>query len=105
MSKFAVIKIGPKQYIVNEGAEYTVPKFVAEEGKKFKEAEVLAAGDEKDMKIGAPTVEKAVVELDIIGQEKGEKVTTKVYKAKTRYRRTKGHRKDVTRFKVTKITY
>lgn len=105
MSKFAIIQIGPFQYTVDEGKEYSVPKFDAAEGKKMKVEEVLAVGDEKDITVGKPTVEKAVVELEIIAQEKGEKVTTKTYKAKARYRRTRGYRKEVTRFKVSKITY
>ena len=102
MSKFAIIKIGPFQYNVEEGKEYSVPNFEAEVGKKFNVEEVLAAGDEKSMEVGMPTL-KATVELEILGEEKGEKVTSRIFKAKARYRRSRGFRKTVTRFKVSSI--
>lgn len=105
MSKFAIIKVGASQYTVEEGKTYSIPKFGAEEGKAYKVAEVLAAGDEKDTQFGTPTLAKAQVELDILAQEKGEKVKTTIYKAKSRYKKTRGFRKEVTRFKVAKIIY
>ena len=101
MSKFAVIQLGPKQYTVEEGKDYTVPKFQAEEGSKFEVENVLALGDEKDLKTGKD--KSAKVTLEILSQEKGEKIKTKIFKAKSRYRRTRGHRKLVTKFKVAKI--
>lgn len=104
MNKYAIIKIGPFQYKVEEGVEYTVPKFEAEEGKKLTITEVLAIGEEKGITIGKPFVDKAKVELEIKAQAKGEKVVNQVYKAKSRYRRKRGHRKQVTKFLVSKIS-
>ena len=104
MNKYAIIKIGPFQYTVEEGAEYSVPKFEAEASKKMKVAEVLAVFDGTKLNLGKPNLTGAVVELDILEQAKGEKVTTKVYKAKSRYRKTTGFRKRVTVFKVNKIS-
>lgn len=104
MSKFAIIKVGPFQYNVEEGKEYQVPRFNAEEGKNFKISEVLAVGDEKSIIVGKPFVANATVDLDIVKQGKGEKITSKIFKAKSRYRRTRGHRILVTKFKVNKIS-
>jgi len=103
--KYAIIQIGPFQYNVDEGKEYTVPNFEAEEGNPFQVREILAVGDDEKFVVGQPTIDSARVELDILGQEKGEKVTSRIYKAKSRYRRVRGHRKLVTRFKVKSITY
>ncbi|SRR5260221_239864 len=103
MSKFAIIKIGPFQYNVEEGKEYSVPNFEAEVGKKFNVEEVLAVGDDKKLEVGMPTLDKVKVELEILAQEKGEKVTSSIFKAKARYRKTRGFRKQVTRFKVSSI--
>lgn len=101
MGKFAIIQLGPKQYTVEEGSTYTVPKFEAEAGKKLDVEVVLATGDEKDLKIGAPKGSK--VTLEILDQTKGKKIKTRIFKAKARYRRTRGHRQMVTTFKVAKI--
>lgn len=104
MEKYAIIKIGGFQYTVNEGAEYTVPKFVAEEGKKFDGAEVLAVANGDKIEFGTPSLDKKKVTITVLEQGKGEKVVKNVYKAKSRYRRKVGHRKLVTKFKVDKIT-
>ncbi len=102
--KYAIIKIGPFQYTVEEGKEYSVPKFEAEEGKKMEVSEVLMIADDKNVSFGKPVVSGAKVTLNILEQGKGEKVRTSIYKAKSRYRKTTGHRKSVTTFKVDKIS-
>jgi len=102
MSKFAIIKLGASQYNIEEGKTYEVPKFLAENGKMNIET-ILATGDETSIKIGKPTVEKAVVEIEILGVEKGEKISSRIYKAKSRYRRSRGFRKQLTKFKVISI--
>ncbi len=102
MSKYAIIKIGAFQYTVEEGKEYEVPKFKAEAGKNYDSVEVLAVANGEEIEFGKPTLQTKVV-LNILEQAKGEKVTTKVYKAKSRYRRTRGFRKQVTKFKVASI--
>lgn len=102
--KYAIIKIGPFQYTVEEGKEYTVPNFEAEEGKKYDLAEVLMVADEKTTAFGKPTVAGAKVSLNILEQGKGEKIKSHIFKAKSRYRKTTGHRKRVTTFAVDKIS-
>lgn len=102
MAKFAIIQIGSAQYNVEEGKSYEVPKFAAEAGKSFKIETVLAVGDEKSFEFGKPTV-KADVTLDIVEQAKGEKVVSRIFKAKSRYRRKRGLRKLVTKFVVKSI--
>ncbi|BCX14233.1 MAG: hypothetical protein KatS3mg085_765 [Candidatus Dojkabacteria bacterium] len=104
MAKFAVVKLGAKQYVIEEGKEYKVPKFSVGSG-NHKVAEVLAVGDEKQVKLGNPNVEGAEVTINVKGHEKGEKVRTAVYKAKSRYRRVHGHRKQLTSFEVVKINF
>ncbi len=101
--KYAIIKVGPFQYNVEEGKEYTTPKFQAD--KKLVVEDVLAVGEGDKLTIGTPMVKGAKVELEILGQEKGEKVVSRTYKAKSRYKRTKGLRKQVTKFKVVSIKF
>lgn len=103
MAKFAIIKIGPFQYNVEEGKEYSVPKFEGETGKVIKATEVLAVGDDSSIDYGKPLLDKVNVELEILEQGKGEKVVSRIFKAKSRYRRKRGFRKLETKFKVKSI--
>lgn len=105
MAKYSIIKIGAFQYNVEEGREYTVERFDAEAGKDFKVTDVLAVGDGDKLVLGKPIIKDAEVTLNVIEQSKGEKVVSKIYKAKSRYRRTRGFRKQVTKFKVVGIKY
>lgn len=102
MTDYAVVKIGPKQYIVEAGKQYTVEKFVAEAGKKMS-LPVLARGQGENFEVGKPELAKTKVEIEVLEQGKGEKITSRVFKAKSRYRRTRGFRKQVTTFKVLSI--
>lgn len=102
MTDYAVVKIGPKQYIVETGKQYTVEKFVGEAGDKIT-LNALARGKGETFEVGKPELEKTKVEIEIIEQGKGEKVTSRIFKAKARYRRTRGFRKRVTTFKVVSI--
>ena len=53
--------------------------------------------------VGNPTIEGAKVIAMSHGEVKGEKVLVGKYKAKTRYRRKKGHRQKYTQIEVQNI--
>ncbi|RMD76770.1 50S ribosomal protein L21 [Candidatus Dojkabacteria bacterium] len=103
MAKVAVIKINSAQYIVEEGKTYEVPKFSAEVGSRFEVPEVLALDIDGKYEVGTPLLNDRKVVLEILEQSKGEKVIQRIYKAKSRYRRIRGHRKQVTKFRVVSI--
>lgn len=99
--RFAVIRIGGKQYKVSEGQEILVDKL--KDVKKV-EAEVLLISDGDKVEIGAPVLEKAKVTLKVLtDMEKGEKVEVFKYKAKSRQRRHVGFRAQYTRLLIEKI--
>lgn len=99
---YAVIKINHHQYLIEAGKEYTVERFDAEVGKY--QPQVLAAAIDGKFNVGQPTLDNVKVELEVIAHEGGDKITSRVFRAKSRYRKTTGHREKVTRFKVTKIS-
>ena len=101
MSNYAVIQINHSQYLVEEGKEYTVPRFDSAIGKY--EPRVLAVSVKDKFTVGTPEVAGSKVVLDVTEQGKGEKVVSRIYKAKAKYRKTTGHRKRITRFKVVSI--
>jgi large subunit ribosomal protein L21 len=103
MNDYAVIQIAHRQYIVEPGKTYTVDKFEAEPGSKLK-LPALAKGKDKTFEIGKPQLDKSNVEIEILDQLKGDKISTFTYKAKSRYRRRHGLRQRITTFKVLKIS-
>ncbi len=102
MQDYAVIKIDHRQYVVEAGKEYVVDKFPANVGEKIA-LDVLASATKGELTVGRPLVKNVKAQVEIISQEQGEKVQTKIFKAKSRYRRTRGTRKQVTKFKVVSI--
>ncbi len=101
--KFAVIKLGGAQLKVVEGKEYEVNKLDGKKGDKIEISEVLLLADGDDVKIGTPYVEGSKVTLEITSQKKDKKVDVFKYKAKSRYRKSAGHRSLITKVLVKKI--
>lgn len=99
---YAIIATGGKQYKVSEGDVIRVEKLGVEAGETYTFDQVLLVnGDE--MKIGAPYVENATVEADVIDNVKSKKVIVYKFKRKTGYHKKKGHRQQLTAVKITKI--
>ncbi len=98
--KYAIVRIKGHQYKVREGEELLVDKI---EEKKA-EPEVLLVVDEDKVKVGKPVVREAKVDLKVLGDEKGEKIVIRKFKAKSRYRRKTGFRASLTRLQVSKIS-
>jgi large subunit ribosomal protein L21 len=102
-AKFAVIKTGGKQYVVEVGKKYDFEKLEAEEGKEITFPEVFLVADSKDVKVGDPIVAGAKVTGKVIEQLKDKKVIVFKYKPKKRVRKTQGHRQQKTKVEITKI--
>ncbi len=64
---------------------------------------LLVANDNGDITVGAPLVEGARVIARVVAQGRGPKVVVFKYKAKTRYRRKRGHRQPYTRLVIEQI--
>lgn len=101
--KYAVVKIGGSQYKVAEGDEIEVEKIEGDKGKTIEFDQVLLLVDEAKVKIGKPFIKGVEVKAKILDQFKGKKIRVATYKAKSRYRRVKGHRKQLTRVKISSI--
>ena len=69
---FAVLKTGGKQYKVQSGDTLRVEKLAANAGDKVQFNEVLMLGGDSPV-VGAPTVEDAGVQAEVIEQFKGPK--------------------------------
>ncbi|MEZ4210551.1 MAG: 50S ribosomal protein L21 [Patescibacteria group bacterium] len=99
----AVIKTGGKQYLVQEGDTLEIERVVADDKGVIEFAEVLMIGDDKGVKLGAPTLEGAKVTAELVEDFRDDKVIVFKMKRRKRYRKTQGHRQNKTRVKITKI--
>lgn len=99
---YAVIEIKGKQYRVEEGDRFVIPRYEAAEGDSVEPVRVLLVGGKK-LKIGTPDVEGAAVKLVVVGQQRGPKIHGFKYRPKSGWKRSWGHRDEQTVVKVEKI--
>jgi large subunit ribosomal protein L21 len=100
---FAVLKTGGKQYKVQAGDVLRVEKLAADAGEKIQFNEVLMLGGD-NLVVGAPLVEDAAVQAEVVDQVKGDKLINFVKRRrKHSSKRTKGHRQQLTLIKITDI--
>ena len=100
---YAVIKTGGKQYRVEPGQTLAVEKLPLETGAMIEFDHVLLVTDGERVSVGNPTVPGAKVIAEVVSQIKAKKIIVFKYKAKTRYRRKRGHRQLVTNLAIREI--
>jgi len=100
---YAIIETGGKQYKVSPGKTVDVERLGSAEGSIVELDKVLLVSDGQTVKTGTPLVQGAKVIATSQGEFKGKKILVFKFKAKTRYRRKKGHRQLYTRLLVDKI--
>lgn len=100
---FAIVRTGAKQYRIQEGDILCVEKLNKEKGEKFTFNEVLLVEDGKKTLIGTPFVENVLVRAEIIENLKDDKVIVFKKRRREQYRRTRGHRQELTRIRIEEI--
>lgn len=98
----AVIQIQGSQHLVSEGTELLV-NHLSTSTPTLNIDQVLLYTDNKDFSIGKPYLANCLVEAEVLGEEKGDKIRVSKYKAKSRYRRTVGFRSKFNRIRIKKI--
>lgn len=100
---FAVLKTGGKQYRVQAGDLLRVERLAANAGETVQFNDILMLGGESPV-VGAPMIEGAGVQAEVIDQIKADKVIHYVKRRrKHSSQRTKGHRQKLTLIKITDI--
>ncbi|WP_293442234.1 50S ribosomal protein L21 [Planktotalea sp.] len=100
---FAVMKTGGKQYKVQSGDMLRVEKLAADAGETVQFNEILMLGGDKTV-VGAPMVDGAAVQAEVVDQIKGEKVINFVKRRRKHgSQRTKGHRQKLTLVRIGDI--
>jgi large subunit ribosomal protein L21 len=103
MKMFVVIKTGGKQYRAQEGDILQIEKIDYKEGQKVTFNRVLLVEDGGKTRIGTPYIEDAAVNGVVLGNFKDKKVIVFKKKRRKRYRKTRGHRQELTRIKIEEI--
>ncbi len=100
---YAVIRTGGKQYQVSVGDVIEVEKIPQDAGSEVLFNEVLMLGTGKEFQVGQPLLDKVKVTGEIMDQFRDKKVLTFKHKRRKNYRKTIGHRQDLTRVRIKEI--
>jgi large subunit ribosomal protein L21 len=98
---YAIVKTGGKQYRVEEGQTLLVELLPGEAGAKLDLEPLLFAGDDT---LFGDKLGKVSVAAEIVEHLRGPKLRVNKFKPKRGYRRKMGHRQELTRIRVTKIS-
>jgi large subunit ribosomal protein L21 len=103
MKPFAIIETGGKQYRVSAGDKLKIEKIPGDAGSEVSFGTVLltAAGD--SVNVGVPYLPGAAVEARVVAQSREKKKIVFRFHSKTRYRKKKGHRQQVTEIEILKV--
>lgn len=100
---YAIIKTGGKQYRVRVGDVIAVELLDSNTGDQIEFNEVLFVHDGSHPHIGGPFIANFSVFGKVLGEVKGEKVTSLKYKRSHNTCRKWGHRQRYTEFEITGI--
>lgn len=100
----AIIKLGKSQYLVIPGQEITVDRLHRAPGVNFQITETLLLANGPDIQIGKPYVPNANVTASVVEHFTGDKIRVATFKAKSRYRKTKGFKAALSKVKIVEIS-
>ena len=101
---FAVIQTGGKQYKVKSGEILKIEKISnSKPDTKIEFKEILAYGDDKIIEVGAPIVQGAKVEANLIKNSKNRTVLIFKKRRRQNSRRKNGHRQEYSMIRISKI--
>ncbi|MEZ5992022.1 MAG: 50S ribosomal protein L21 [Planctomycetota bacterium] len=101
---YAIIADGGRQYRVEKGTEFKLDRLGQEQGGKIVLDDVLLVADGDNVKVGAPKVAGASVEVEVLEEIKDKKLIAFTYRRrKSNSKRKRGHRQRHTLVKVTNI--
>jgi len=99
---YAIVKAGGRQEKVSVGDIVVMDRISGQPGDSVDMTPVLLVDGEK-ITSGADDLAKVKVTAEIVRDERGKKIHVFKFKNKTRYRRSQGHRQELTRVKITGI--
>ena len=101
---YAIIKTGGKQYKVKSGEILKIEKLPDHKpDSKIEFKDILAYGDNKIIEVGAPMVQGAKVEANLIKNSKNRTILIFKKRRRQNSRRKNGHRQEYSMIRINKI--
>jgi large subunit ribosomal protein L21 len=100
---YAVIKTGGKQYRVSLGQVIKVESLPADPGSEVAFDEVIAIGEEGNLRLGNPRVAGASVRATVLGHGRHPKVTIFKMRRRKHFQKRAGHRQNYTEVRIESI--
>jgi large subunit ribosomal protein L21 len=99
---YAVIRAGGRQYKVAPGDVIEVNRLTASTGESVSFPAVLIV-DGTDVKARTADLDGVAVQAEVVEHGRGKKIRVFNYHAKTGWKKTRGHRQDLTTVRITGI--
>jgi large subunit ribosomal protein L21 len=99
----AVVKIGASQFLVSPNKDIVVDRLSSNPDSEVTFSDVLLVIDGENVKVGNPHLAKYQVVAKVVSHPKGPKIRVGKFKAKSRYRKTRGFRSSLTKLHVIDI--
>ena len=100
---YSIIETGGKQYRVSAGDMLKVERLAIEAGQPVNFDRVLLVNNDGKLSVGSPTVASATVVADVVEHIRGDKKVAYKMKRRKGYRKTIGHRQELTVVKIKEI--
>ncbi len=92
----AIVRLNGKQYVVKNDQSLKIDRL-----SKDALVEVLLWQEGDKIEVGTPVLKDRSVKVELIEDTLDKKINVSRFKAKSRYRRHKGHRQAISKVKVT----
>ena len=100
---YAVLETGSKQYRVSAGDTLKIERLATEAGQPVTFDRVLLVNNDGKLTVGSPTVASASIVADVVEHIRGDKKIAFKLKRRKGYRKTIGHRQELTVVKIKEI--
>ena len=100
---YAIVEIAGQQFKVSKDSKVFVHRLAGDEGSKISFDRVLLTDDNGTITLGAPAIEGASVEAQVLKHLQGDKVIVFKKKRRKGYKKKNGHRQSLTQIQISGI--
>ena len=100
--KYAILKIGSRQYQVSVGDQILIEKINQAPGSSLTFDQILLIADGDAIRVGTPLLTEKVT-AKVLDHVQDKKIRVATFKAKSRLRKTIGHRHQYTKIEISAI--
>lgn len=101
---YAVVEVGGSQWKVEPGTRLLINRLATAPGKELVLEQVLFANDGKQPQVGRPYISGAKVVCEVLEHSLGDKTIAYHFRRRENWRKTVGHRQQLTRLVVKSIS-